>query len=121
MSDFDDFIDGFYPYRKQTVTYRRVPDEPRDRAEVLAELPGRQQVAARPAHITTIEIAAAGRQTGWKPVGEGDGLSPQPASAGFAWARPDFNRGAGCRNKFWTFISVTGKAQACAKPVTLQA
>lgn len=38
MSDFDDFIDGFYPYRKQTVTYRRIPDQPRDRAEVLAEI-----------------------------------------------------------------------------------
>ena len=38
MSDFDDFIDGFYPYRKETTTYRRIPDEPRERAEVLAEI-----------------------------------------------------------------------------------
>ena len=38
MSDFDDFIDGFYPYRKQTTTYHRLPDEPRERADVLAEI-----------------------------------------------------------------------------------
>ena len=38
MSDFDDFIDGFYPYRKETTNYRRIPDEPRDRADVLAEI-----------------------------------------------------------------------------------
>ncbi len=35
MSDFDDFIDGFYPYRKQGANYRSIPDEPRDRTEVL--------------------------------------------------------------------------------------
>ena len=38
MSDFDDFIDGFYPYRKETTTYRRIPEEPRDRTQVLAEI-----------------------------------------------------------------------------------
>ena len=38
MSDFDDFIDGFYPYRKETTNYRAIPDEPRDRADVLAEI-----------------------------------------------------------------------------------
>lgn len=38
MSGFDDFLDGFYPYRKQGANYRRIPDEPRDRAEVLAEI-----------------------------------------------------------------------------------
>ena len=38
MSDFDDFIDGFYPYRKETVNYRRIPDEPRDRTEILSEI-----------------------------------------------------------------------------------
>jgi glutamate/tyrosine decarboxylase-like PLP-dependent enzyme len=38
VSEFDDFIDGFYPYRKQSINYRRIPDEPRDRAEVLAEI-----------------------------------------------------------------------------------
>ena len=38
MSDFDDFIDGFYPYRKETTTYRRIPDEAAERAEVLAEI-----------------------------------------------------------------------------------
>jgi glutamate/tyrosine decarboxylase-like PLP-dependent enzyme len=38
VSDFDDFIDGFYPYRHQTANYRRIPDEPRDRADVLAEI-----------------------------------------------------------------------------------
>lgn len=38
MSGFDDFLDGFYPYRKQGANYRRIPDEPRDRAEVLAAI-----------------------------------------------------------------------------------
>jgi glutamate/tyrosine decarboxylase-like PLP-dependent enzyme len=38
VSDFDDFIDGFYPYRKETVNYRRIPDEPRDRTEILSEI-----------------------------------------------------------------------------------
>lgn len=38
MSDFDDFIDGFYPYRKEGVNYRQVPEQPRDRAEVLAAI-----------------------------------------------------------------------------------
>jgi glutamate/tyrosine decarboxylase-like PLP-dependent enzyme len=38
MSDFDDFIDGFYPYRRKTTNYRRIPDEPRNRAEILAEI-----------------------------------------------------------------------------------
>lgn len=36
MSGFDDFLDGFYPYRKQGTNYRRIPDEPRDRADILA-------------------------------------------------------------------------------------
>ncbi|MCB0931540.1 MAG: aminotransferase class V-fold PLP-dependent enzyme [Mycobacterium sp.] len=38
MSGFDDFLDGFYPYRRQGANYRRIPDEPRDRAEVLAAI-----------------------------------------------------------------------------------
>ena len=38
MSGFDDFLDGFYPYRKQGANYRRIPEEPRDRAEVLAAI-----------------------------------------------------------------------------------
>lgn len=38
MGDFDDFIDGLYPYRKQTTIYRSIPAEPRDRADVLAEI-----------------------------------------------------------------------------------
>ena len=36
VSGFDDFLDGFYPYRRQGANYRRIPDAPRDRAEVLA-------------------------------------------------------------------------------------
>lgn len=38
MSNADDFIDGMFPYRAETVTYRRIPEEPRDRADVLAEI-----------------------------------------------------------------------------------
>ncbi len=38
MSGFDDFLDGFYPYRKQGTNYRRVPEEPRDRSEILAAI-----------------------------------------------------------------------------------
>ncbi len=38
MSANDDFIDGMFPYRTQSVTYRRVPEYPRDRADVLAEI-----------------------------------------------------------------------------------
>lgn len=38
MSAFDDFLDGFYPYRTQGANYRRVPDQPRDRAEILAAI-----------------------------------------------------------------------------------
>ena len=38
MSGFDDFLDGFYPYRRHGTNYRRIPDEPRDRAEVLAAI-----------------------------------------------------------------------------------
>ncbi|MAT61862.1 MAG: aspartate aminotransferase family protein [Micrococcales bacterium] len=38
MSDQDDFVDGFWPYRGQTANYRSIPDIPADRATVLAEL-----------------------------------------------------------------------------------
>lgn len=38
VSDFDDFIDGFYPYRRQTTTHKAIPDVARDREEVLAEI-----------------------------------------------------------------------------------
>ena len=38
MSTNDDFIDGMFPYRTQSVTYRSVPEYPRDRADVLAEI-----------------------------------------------------------------------------------
>ena len=38
VSDFDDFLDGLYPYRKETTSYRRIPEQPRDRTEVLAEI-----------------------------------------------------------------------------------
>lgn len=38
MSDAGNFIDGFYPYRKEAPNYRSLPDEPRDRAGVLAEI-----------------------------------------------------------------------------------
>ena len=38
MSGFDDFLDGFYPYRRQGTNYRRIPEAPRDRAEVLAAI-----------------------------------------------------------------------------------
>lgn len=38
MSGFDDFLDGFYPYRGQGANHRRIPDAPRDRAEVLAAI-----------------------------------------------------------------------------------
>lgn len=38
VSGFDDFLDGFYPYRKQGANYRRIPDEPRDRGEILAAI-----------------------------------------------------------------------------------
>ena len=38
MSDNDAFIDGFWPYRKDGANYRAIPEEPADRAEVLAEI-----------------------------------------------------------------------------------
>lgn len=38
MSDADGFIDGFYPYRRETQNYRAIPEASRDRAEVLAEI-----------------------------------------------------------------------------------
>lgn len=38
MSDYDDFIDGFYPYRRETKTYREIPEEPANRADILAEI-----------------------------------------------------------------------------------
>ncbi len=38
MSANDDFIDGMFPYRTQSVTYRSVPEYPRARADVLAEI-----------------------------------------------------------------------------------
>jgi len=37
VSDFDEILDGFYPYRHTTHTFRRL-EAPRDRAEVLAEV-----------------------------------------------------------------------------------
>ena len=37
MSD-DAFVDGFWPYRKDGANYRSIPDQPVDRAEVLAEI-----------------------------------------------------------------------------------
>ncbi|MDZ7577933.1 MAG: aminotransferase class V-fold PLP-dependent enzyme [Candidatus Nanopelagicales bacterium] len=40
MAGFDEFIDGFYPYRRETQSYKSVPEEPRPRAEVLAEIAG---------------------------------------------------------------------------------
>ena len=40
MSDYDDFIDGFYPYRRETTAYRAIPDEPLKRADILAEITG---------------------------------------------------------------------------------
>lgn len=38
VSEFDEFLDGIYPYRGQGANYRRIPDQPRDRAEVLAAI-----------------------------------------------------------------------------------
>ena len=38
MSGFDEFLDGFYPYRRHGTNYRRLPEQPRDRAEVLAAI-----------------------------------------------------------------------------------
>lgn len=38
VGEFDDFIDGFYPYRRRLRTHRTVPDSPRDRDEILAEI-----------------------------------------------------------------------------------
>ncbi len=38
MAAGDDFIDGFWPYRKEAVNYRRIPDDPADRAQILAEI-----------------------------------------------------------------------------------
>lgn len=38
VSEFDEFLDGVYPYRGQGANYRRIPDQPRDRAEVLAAI-----------------------------------------------------------------------------------
>lgn len=38
MSEFDEFLDGFYPYRHSTTAYRQIPAEPRNRADVLAEI-----------------------------------------------------------------------------------
>ncbi len=44
MSDNNDFIDGFWPYRTETVNYQSIPDIPADRATVLAEL---QRIASK--------------------------------------------------------------------------
>ena len=44
MSDNSDFIDGFWPYRTETVNYQSIPDIPADRATVLAEL---QRIASK--------------------------------------------------------------------------
>lgn len=38
MSEADSFIDGFWPYRNEMETYRRIPEHPVDRAEVLAQM-----------------------------------------------------------------------------------
>ncbi|HYN75632.1 MAG TPA: aminotransferase class V-fold PLP-dependent enzyme [Candidatus Limnocylindria bacterium] len=41
MSDdggFEEILDGFYPYRKTTRSYRQVPSEPVDRAAILSEI-----------------------------------------------------------------------------------
>lgn len=38
MSEADSFIDGFWPYRNEVATYRRIPEHPVDRAEVLAQM-----------------------------------------------------------------------------------
>lgn len=38
MSGLDEFIDGFYPYRRSTRNYRQIPAQPRERADVLAEI-----------------------------------------------------------------------------------
>ena len=34
----DDLLGGLFPYRAETVTYRRIPEQPRDRSDVLAEI-----------------------------------------------------------------------------------
>ena len=56
MSDNDAFIDGFWPYRKEGANYRAIPDEPADRAQVLAEI---QRMAQR-----EDEIGDEGRVSG---------------------------------------------------------
>ena len=41
MSDdagFEEILDGFWPYRKTTTSYRAVPPEPVDRGEILTEI-----------------------------------------------------------------------------------
>ena len=40
MGDFDDFIDGMYPYRREFPNYRRIPDEPVGRPEIYQEIAG---------------------------------------------------------------------------------
>ena len=38
MSEADDFIDGFYPYRRESQTFAQIPEEGHDRAQVLAQI-----------------------------------------------------------------------------------
>jgi sphinganine-1-phosphate aldolase len=38
MSDADNFIDGFYPYRREAENYRSIPEQGRDQAGVLREI-----------------------------------------------------------------------------------
>ena len=59
MSDFDDFIDGFYPYRRESRSYREIPEQPRDRDEVLAEItPAGESVLASIVALTALGQAA---------------------------------------------------------------
>jgi glutamate/tyrosine decarboxylase-like PLP-dependent enzyme len=38
--DFEKILDGFWPYRKETTTYREVPPEPVDRVSILESISG---------------------------------------------------------------------------------